>query len=75
MPNGRLDYIRAEIERMRYQANRQKNEIRQLKKARINTLPAEALLARMMVTIESLCAQRDRLRDEQGITYAKRGVG
>lgn len=75
MPNGRLDYIRAEIERMRYQANRQKNEIRQLKKARINTLPAEALLARMMVTIDSLCAQRDRLRDEQGITYAKRGVG
>lgn len=75
MPNGRLDYIRAEIERMRYQANRQKNEIRQLKKARINTLPAEALLARMMVTIESLCAQRDRLRDEQGVTYAKRGVG
>jgi hypothetical protein len=60
---------------MRYQANRQKNEIRQLKKARINTLPAEALLARMMVTIDSLCAQRDRLRDEQGITYAKRGVG
>jgi len=75
VPNGRLDYIRAEIERMRYQANRQKNEIRQLEKARINTLPAEALLARMMVTIESLCAQRDRLRDEQGITYAKRGVG
>ena len=75
MPNGRLDYIRAEIERMRYQANRQKNEIRQLEKARINTLPAEALLARMMVTIESLCAQRDRLRDEQGIAYASRGVG
>jgi hypothetical protein len=60
---------------MRYQANRQKNEIRQLKKARIITLPAEALLARMMVMIDSLCAQRDRLRDEQGITYAKRGVG
>jgi len=60
---------------MRYPANRQKNEIRQLKKARINTLPAEALLARMMVTIESLCAQRDRLRDEQGVAYAKRGVG
>jgi hypothetical protein len=60
---------------MRYQANRQKNEIRQLEKARINTLPAEALLARMMVTIESLCAQRDRLRDEQGVAYAKRGVG
>jgi predicted ribosome quality control (RQC) complex YloA/Tae2 family protein len=73
--NGRLDYIRAEIERMRYQANRQRNEIKQLEKARINTLPAEALLARMMVTIESLCAQRDRLRDEQGVTYARRGVG
>jgi predicted ribosome quality control (RQC) complex YloA/Tae2 family protein len=75
VPNARLDYLRAEIERMRYQANRQKNEIRQLEKARINTLPAEALLARMMVTIESLCAQRDRLRAEQGITYAERGVG
>jgi predicted ribosome quality control (RQC) complex YloA/Tae2 family protein len=75
VPSAQLDYLRAEIERMRYQANRQKNEIRQLEKARINTLPAEALLARMMVTIESLCAQRDRLRDEQGITYAKRGVG
>lgn len=75
MPSARLDYIRAEIERMRYQANRQKNEIRQLEKARINTLPAEALLARMMVTIESLCAQRDKLRDEQGVAYAKRGVG
>lgn len=75
MTNGRLDYIRAEIERMRYQANRQRNEIKQLEKARINTLPAEALLARMMVTIESLCAQRDRLRDEQGVTYARRGVG
>jgi hypothetical protein len=60
---------------MRYQANRQRNEIKQLQKARINTLPAEALLARMMVTIESLCAQRDRLRDEQGVTYARRGVG
>jgi hypothetical protein len=60
---------------MRYQANRQRNEIKQLEKARINTLPAEALLARMMVTIESLCAQRDRLRDEQGVTYARRGVG
>jgi predicted ribosome quality control (RQC) complex YloA/Tae2 family protein len=75
VPSAQLDYLRAEIERMRYQANRQKNEIRQLEKARINTLPAEALLARMMVTIESLCTQRDRLRDEQGITYAKRGVG
>lgn len=75
MTSGRLDYIRAEIERMRYQANRQRNEIKQLEKARINTLPAEALLARMMVTIESLCAQRDRLRDEQGVTYARRGVG
>jgi hypothetical protein len=75
VPDARLDYIRAEIERMRYQANRQKNEIRQLEKARINALPAEALLARMMVTIESLCAQRDKLRDEQGVAYARRGVG
>jgi hypothetical protein len=75
VPSARLDYIRAELERMRHQANRQKNEIRKLEKASINTLPAEALLARMMVTIESLCAQRDKLRGEQGISYAERGVG
>jgi hypothetical protein len=72
MQNGRLDYLRAEIERMRYQLSRQRKEIRLLEKAGISTLPAEALLARMTVKIENLCAERDKLRQEQG--YPKRGV-
>jgi hypothetical protein len=72
MQNGRLEYLRAEIERLRYQLHRQRKEIKQLEKAGINTLPAQALLARMTVKIESLCAERDKLRQEVG--YPKRGV-
>ena len=60
MPN--LDHIRAEIERMRVQVFRQRKEILQLQRARINSLPAEALLARMLENIDNLCAERDRLK-------------
>lgn len=42
-----LDHIRAEIERMRTQVSRQRREILQLQRAGRNSLPAEALLARM----------------------------
>jgi hypothetical protein len=72
VPDARLDYLRAEIERMRYQVIRQRKDIAQLTKARINTLPAEALLARMLVKIENLCAQRDKLRQAMG--PARRGA-
>lgn len=60
-----IDFIRAEIERMRTQVGRQRKEILQLQRAGIATASAEALLQRMLEKIESLCAQRDKLKAEQ----------
>jgi hypothetical protein len=57
-----LAVVRAEIERMRVQVGRQRKEILQLQRAGINSLPAEALLARMLAKIDLLCAERDRLK-------------
>jgi hypothetical protein len=57
-----LAVVRAEIERMRVQVGRQRKEILQLQKAGINSLPAEALLARMLAKIDLLCAERDSLK-------------
>jgi len=65
----KLEHIRAEIERMRYQISRQREEIQTLQRAGINTLPAEALLARMQATVDNLCAERDKLVGEQRIKY------
>jgi hypothetical protein len=59
-----LDQLRAEIERLRTQVSRQRKDILRLQSAGINTLPAEALLARMLATIDNLCAERDRLKRE-----------
>jgi hypothetical protein len=61
-----LDYVRQEIERMRAQVHRQRGEIRQLQRAGISTGSAEALLERMLNKIDELCAERDRLKSEQG---------
>jgi hypothetical protein len=66
----KLEYIRAEIERMRYQISRQRKEIQSLQRAGISTLPAEALLARMQATVDNLCAERDKLVGEQRIEYS-----
>jgi hypothetical protein len=67
-----LDHIRTEIERMRSQVARQRREILTLQRAGINSLPAEALLARMLANIDNLCAERDRLRKEAaGVTHGK----
>jgi hypothetical protein len=57
-----LEHVRAEIERMRLQVNRQKKEILQLQRAGIPTAAAELLLARMHTTIDGLCEKRDQLR-------------
>ena len=65
MVSMQLPHIRAEIERMRTQVSRQRKEILQLQRAGINSLPAEALLARMLANIDNLCAERDRLKKEQ----------
>ena len=45
-----LDYVRAEIERMRLQVHRQRGDIRKLQQAAIPTASAEALLQRMGLT-------------------------
>ena len=60
-----IEHIRAEIERMRTQVHRQRGEIRQLQRAGIATASAEALLDRMLDTIDRLCAERDRLKKAQ----------
>ncbi len=60
-----LDYVRSEIERMRTQVGRQRKEILQLQRAGIPTASAEALLQRMLDKIDSLCAEREKLKAEQ----------
>jgi hypothetical protein len=66
-----LDHVRAEIERMRLQVHRQRGDIRKLQQAGISTASAEALLARMLNQIDKLCADRDRLKKEQGPVKGK----
>jgi hypothetical protein len=60
-----IDYIRAEIERMRAQVHRQRGEIRQLQRAGIPTASAEALLERMLTKVDGLCLERDHLKKAQ----------
>jgi len=60
-----LGHVRGEIERMRVQVGRQRREILSLQRAGISTASADLLLARMLTTIDELCAQRDRLKREQ----------
>ena len=61
-----LDHVRSEIEHMRVQVGRQRKEILQLQSAGISTASAELLLERMQAKIDDLCAERDRLKKEQG---------
>jgi hypothetical protein len=70
-----LDQIRAEIERMRGQVQRQRKGILQLQRAGINPLLAEALLARMLSNIDNMCAERDRLRKQQGGPVKGKALG
>jgi hypothetical protein len=61
----RLDFITTEIERLQVQIQRQQQEILQPQRVGFNTLPGEALLARMQASVENLCAQRDRIVRDQ----------
>ena len=61
-----LDHVRSEIEHMRVQVGRQRKEILQLQRAGISTASAELLLQRMLAKIDDLCAERDRLKKEEG---------
>ena len=51
---------------MRLQTGRQRKDILKLERAGIDTASAELLLGRMLAKIDALCAERDRLRKEQG---------
>jgi len=60
-----LNYIRFEIERMRVQVSRQRKEILQLRRAKVGTTSAEALLSRMQAKVDGLCLQRDEMKKTQ----------
>jgi hypothetical protein len=70
-----LNRVRSEIEHMRVQVGRQRKEILQLQRAGISTASAELLLERMLVKIEGLCDERDRLKKEQGGPMKGRVLG
>lgn len=61
-----LDHVRSEIEHMRIQVGRQRKEILQLQRAGFPTASAELLLGRMLTKINDLCAERERLKKDQG---------
>jgi hypothetical protein len=60
-----LDDVRSEIKRKRTQVGKRRGEILQLQRAGISTASAKILLQRMLDKIDSLCAQRDKLKAEQ----------
>ena len=64
-----LAAIRAEIEQMRRQVQRQRKDIQSLQRAGISTGSAEELLARMLAKVDELAAERDRLVGEARIKY------
>jgi hypothetical protein len=57
-----IDFIRGEIEHMRKQVSKQRSEILSLQRAGLQTASAEALLERMLTKIDTMCAERDRLK-------------
>jgi hypothetical protein len=70
-----LDHVRSELEHMRVQVGRQRREILQLQRAGISTAAAELLLARMHTKIDDLCAERERLKKEEGGAIKGRVLG
>jgi len=70
-----LEFIRSEIEHMRLQVGRQRKEIMQLQRAGISTASAELLLSRMHTKIDALCAERERLKKEEGGAAKGRVLG
>jgi hypothetical protein len=62
-----LQFICAEIERLRLQIRRQQNEVFALQRSGIGAASAELLLARMRASVDALCIKRDKLVREQRI--------
>jgi hypothetical protein len=59
-----IDFIRADIEYKRRQADRLRGEIRELQRSGISIALVEAVLDQMLNKIDDLCAERDRLRGQ-----------
>ena len=57
---------RFEIEHMRVQLGRQRRRSCSFNAPAISIAAAELLLTRMLAKIDGLCAERDRLKAEQG---------
>ena len=64
-----LEAVRAEIEYMRRQIQRQRKDIQSLHRGGISTKSAEELLARMLSKVDELCAERDRQVGEHRRKY------
>ena len=59
-----IEFVSDEIELMRLQALRHRRVIMQLQRAGISSTSAEALLDRLLIKIDQLCAERDKLKNE-----------
>ncbi|MGJ4900059.1 hypothetical protein ACQR10_04125 [Bradyrhizobium sp. HKCCYLRH2060] len=70
-----LDLVRAEIDRLRLQVGRQRREIVQLRRAGVPAAAAEALLQRMLGTLEGLRQQREQLKLEEASRLPPRQRG
>lgn len=66
-----LDFIRAEIARLRAQVRYQRRDIQTLSRAGLSTASAEELLARMESRIDELCEQRDHKKGELKVAGLK----
>jgi hypothetical protein len=66
-----LDHVRSEIEHMRDRVGRQRREILQLQRAGVSTASAELMLQSMLVKIDDLYDERDRLKEEGGPTKGR----
>jgi hypothetical protein len=62
-----VQFVGAEIERMRLQLRRQQKEILTLQPFGISTASAELLLVRMQASVDALCIKRDKLIREKRI--------
>lgn len=70
-----LCWVRDEIDRMRLQVGRQRREILQLRRAGVATAAAEALLQRMLQTLERLRQQREQRKVEQASLLPRKQRG
>jgi hypothetical protein len=62
-----IEFVRAEIERMRFQIRRQQSDILAMQRSGISTVSAETLLERMRASVDGLCKKRDWMQEESQI--------